>query len=164
MGIPIKTDYDIFFPNEEEFQKARSYFWSKKSTLKWESDNGIKLVYQGKTYDLVKKYFQGPQETINEFDFTASMIAIDGEKVYHGETTFIDLAKKQLMINKITYPPSTLSRAFRYHKKGFSICLGEIKKIIESIQNMPPINEEIEENNNENIPSGDVMNLFLGID
>lgn len=46
------------------------------------------------------------------------MFAVDNEKIYHGETTFIDLAKRQLMINKITYPASSMSRAFRYYKKG----------------------------------------------
>lgn len=165
MGVPVKTDYDIFFPNEIEYNKAKVYFKAKEAEIKWESDNGMKVKHNGKTYDLVKKFFSDPQTTIEAFDFTTSMIAVDNEKVYYGETTFIDLAKRQLMINKITYPASTLSRAFRYYKKGFSMCLGEMKKIIEAIQEMPK-EEKKEENteNNEDKSSGELGAFFIGID
>lgn len=166
MGIPIKTDYDIFFPNETEYKKAEFYFKQKNVEIKWESENGMKIKYNDKTFDLIKKFFPNPEATINEFDFTTSMIAVDNEKIYHGESTFIDLAKRQLIINKITYPASTLSRAFRYYKKGFTMCLGEMKKIIEAIQDMPKEEKkEITENVNENdIPSGEFGGFFRGID
>ena len=165
MGVQIKTDYDLFFPNEIEYEKCKTYFKAKKAEVKWESDNGMKVLYDGKTYDLVKKFFESPQTTINAFDFTVSMFAVDNEKVYHGETTFIDLSKRQLMINKITYPASTMSRAFRYYKKGFSMCQGEMKKMVEAIQSMPK-EEDQDENNTETPPSGNdrVETFFMGID
>ena len=119
MGKPIKTDHDLFFKNEIEYEKAKTYFKAKEAVVKWESDNGMKVVYDGKTFDLVKHFFSNPQECIDQFDFTVSMFATDGERLYTGETSFMDLAKRQLMLNKIPYPASTLSRAFRYYKKGF---------------------------------------------
>jgi len=137
MGKPIKTDHDMFFPNEEEFRKGHEFFLSQGAEVKWESDNGVKLKFGGRIYDLVKKYFPDPQATIDAFDFTVCMLAVDTERVYHGQTTFIDLAKRQLILNKVTYPASTMSRAFRYYKKGFSMCLGEMQKLVESIQDMP---------------------------
>ncbi|MFW5847460.1 MAG: hypothetical protein ACOCVF_00880 [bacterium] len=170
MGIPITTDYDLFFPNQKEFDKAQKLFKENDCEVKWESENGMKVVYENRTYDLVKKFFDDPQKTIDAFDFTVSMFAVDGDKMYYGETTFIDLAKRQLMINKITYPASTLNRAFKYHKKGFSICLGETKKIIDSIRNMST-NETKQNKNDENIDgliessSGDeLLDFFAGID
>lgn len=167
MGVPIKTDYDVFFPSEIEYEKAKFYFKAKGATVKWESDNGMKVKYNHKTYDLVKKYFDNPQVTIDAFDFTVSMFAVDSEKVYVGETTFIDLAKRQLMINKITYPASTMSRAFRYYKKGFTMCQGEMRKVVEAIQNMPKPEEkkEGEDVNSNEPPSGDSNStFFIGID
>jgi len=161
-GTKINTDYDIFFPNEEEFNKTKKFFIEKDCEIKWESDNGIKIVYNKKTFDLVKKYFESPQKTIDEFDFTVSMFAVDYDNVYYGESSFIDLAKRQLMINKITYPESTLSRAFRYQKKGYSICLGEMKKMIKSIQNTPKTIDEDSED--VEITSGDLGKFFVGID
>ena len=91
-GVNVNTDYDLFFPNEVEYEKANTYFKAKGCEVKWESDNGMKIVYVGKTFDLVKKFFNSPQETIEAFDFTVSMFAVDTERVYHGDTSFIDLA------------------------------------------------------------------------
>jgi hypothetical protein len=164
MGVPVKTDYDIFFPGSVDYEKAKEFFKTKNAEIKWESDNGMKVKYNGKTYDLIKKYFSNPEETIQAFDFTISMFAVDNEKVYYGGTTFIDLAKRQLMINKITYPASTMSRAFRYYKKGFSMCIGEMKKLVEAIQNMPKIEESKSDKDEERKSSADDMMFFSGID
>ena len=171
MGKPIKTDHDMFFPNEEEFRKTYEFFLSKGAEIKWESDNGVKLKFDGRIYDLVKKFFPDPQSTIDAFDFTVSMFAVDTERVYHGETSFIDLAKRQLMINKITYPASTMSRAFRYYKKGFNMCLGEMSKVVISIQDLPkpePKKEDNSANDGEDDPEKESSfgkgDMFLGID
>lgn len=163
MGVPVNTDYDIFFPSEMEYEKCKTFFKTKNADIKWESDNGMKVGYNSKTFDLVKKFFSTPQETIDNFDFTASMLAVDSEKVYYGESTFIDLAKRQLMLNKIPFPASTLSRAFRYYKKGFSMCAGEMKKLVEAIQGMPKEEKDPIENS-ENIPSSEAINFFIGFD
>ena len=166
MGVTIKTDYDIFFPNEKEYDKCKKFFEIKEAVVKWESDNGMKVVYNKITFDLVKKFFPTPQDTINAFDFTVSMFACDGEKVYYGESSFIDLSKRQLMINKITYPASTMSRAFRYYKKGFWMCQGEMKKVVEAIQEMPKVVISETSEPADNPPSGeaDLSNFFIGID
>ena len=165
MGVPVTTDYDMFFPNEIEYEKARIYFKTKGCEVKWESENGCKIKYKDCTYDLVKKFFANPQTTIEAFDFTVSMFAVDNEKIYHGETTFIDLAKRQLMINKITYPASSMSRAFRYYKKGFTMCLGEMKKLFEAIQDTPKQPQESQsEPKEEEISSGELGAFFIGID
>jgi hypothetical protein len=168
MAVKITTDYDLFFPNELEYEKAKTFFKAKEAEIKWESENGMKVKYGKRTYDLVKKYFENPQATIDNFDFTVSMFAVDTEKVYFGETTFIDLAKRQLMLNKIPYPASTMKRAFRYYNKGFKMCAGEMMKLVIAIQNMPK--QEENQNNtvgteNNEPPSGDeVGNFFFGID
>lgn len=165
MGVPLKTDYDMFFPDENEYNKAKAYFKSKNAEVKWESENGTKVNYMNKTIDLIKKFFATPQITIDAFDFTVSMFAVDFERVYYGETSFIDLAKRQLMINKIAYPASTLSRAFRYYKKGFVMCKGEMKKLIESIQQMEKSSADTVDINNDQPPSGgELRRFFIGID
>ena len=166
MGVPIKTDHDIFFPSKEEYDKCAVWFKAKEAKVKWESDNGMKVVYKGRTFDLIKHYFANPQECINSFDFTVSMFAVDNMSVYYGETSFIDLAKRQLMLNKTPFPASTMSRAFRYYKKGFSMCLGEMRKLVEAIQNMPKVEPDSEGQTESNEPPSnkdDVM-FFVGID
>lgn len=169
IGVPVTTDYDMFFPNEAEYKKAREYFEAKDCEIKWESDKGCKIKYKEKTYDLVKMFFSNPQATIDTFDFTVSMLAVDNESIYCGETTFIDLAKRQLMINKITYPASSLSRAFRYYTKGFRMCQVEMKKLFEAIQNTPKEEKRTATNivdvkEQEQMSSGELGAFFAGID
>ena len=169
MGVPVKTDYDVFFPNEAEYKKAREYFEANDCDVKWESDNGCKMKYKERTYDLVKKFFADPQTTIEAFDFTVSMFAVDNENIYYGETTFIDLAKRQLMINKITYPASSMSRAFRYYTKGFRMCQGEMKKLFEAIQSAPKeekrtVTTTADVKEQEQMSSGELGAFFAGID
>lgn len=168
-GVPVTTDYDMFFPDELAYKKAREYFRAKDCEVKWESDKGCKIKYKEKTYDLVKMFFTNPQATINSFDFTVSMLAVDNESIYYGETTFIDLAKRQLMINKITYPASSMSRAFRYYKKGFTMCQGEMKKLFEAIQNTPKEEKStptdtVDVKEQEQMSSGELGAFFAGID
>lgn len=166
-GVVIKTDYDLFFPNDEEYQKCAKYFKDKEAIVIWESDNGMKVKYNKRKFDLVKKFFVGPQETINEFDFTVSQFAVDTEKVYYGETSFIDLAKRQLMINKITFPTSTMSRSFRYYTKGYIMCQGEMKKLFEAIQDVPKEVPDInpnDQNDQEEVSSGELAAFFTGFD
>ena len=163
MGATIKTDYDLFFPDIGNYNRAEKFFKLKGAEIKWESENGMKIKYNNRTFDLVKKFFPDPQTTIDAFDFTVSMFAVDTKKVYFGESTFIDLAKRQMMINKITYPASSMSRAFRYYKKGFSMCQGEMKKLVEAIQEMPKP-EPAENQNTDQPPSGESGNFFRGID
>lgn len=166
MGIPVKNDYDLFFPNQEEFDKAKTYLLNLQGTILWESNNGCKIKYKDRAFDLVKKFFQTPEDTIAAFDFTASMIAVDFTHVCYGETTFIDIAKRQLMVNKITYPASSLSRAFKYVRKGFFICNGEIKKIYDAIQNSPKdtqitTDQTTQPQGQEELSGG---NFFIGMD
>jgi hypothetical protein len=165
MGVPIKTDNDLFFPDLENYSKCAEWFRKKDGvSVKWESEHGMKVVYNKRTFDLIKHYFSGPKECIDAFDFTVSMFAVDNERVYFGDSSFIDLAKRQLMINKITFPASTMSRAFRYYKKGFLMCHGEMRKIVEAIQAMPKAEPKPEQTDDTQtiVSSGDSM--FIGID
>jgi len=160
MGKTKVKDYDLFFPNEDEYNKAYSWLTLENDgVIMWDSDNGTKVVYEGHTFDLVKKFWATPTDTINAFDFTVSMLAVDGEKVYHGESTFIDLAKRQLMFNTITYPGSSMKRAFRYYQKGFQMCGGEQTKLYESIRNAQVNINESTYTDNASVPELDMKDI-----
>jgi len=51
-GMPLKTDIDLFFPNESEFKKCKAYFIDNEAFVKWDSDNGMKVIYKKRTFDL----------------------------------------------------------------------------------------------------------------
>jgi len=93
----------------------------------------VKVKYKGREYDLVKKYFTDASTCIAEFDFTVCSAAVDLKEVYTHETFFIDLAKRQLMINKLPYPLSTMWRMQKYIQKGYYMCSGEMLKLSKAI-------------------------------
>lgn len=178
MGVPVKTDIDLFFPDLVNYNKAAKYFKDNDAEIKWESENGMKVLYKKKTFDLVKIFFKNPKETINNFDFTVAMFAVDKDNVYYDDMSFVDLSKRQLMINKITYPESTASRMNRYIRKGFYICNGELYKIIQSIgkkyveehetnkniiEDIEQVKQEVRDTGN-NLTSFDLNSVFFGMD
>jgi len=131
------VDYDIFFPNKKEFNKAKEFFESKNATKEWESENGVKYSYQGRIFDLVKIYHPSPESTISYFDFTTAMFAVDDKNVFVGDTSLKDLEERILVINKVTFPDSTLNRAFKYYQKGFKMSAEESQKLAKIIKEMP---------------------------
>lgn len=126
---PMVTDCDMFFPNEEEFIKARKFLKDNGGLTTWESENGMKVNYKDSTFDLVKFYANSPEETIDKFDFTVSQIAIDGDHIYYGDTTFDDLKEKKLELRYITNPLSTLKRVLSHYAKGYKMLEDEILKL-----------------------------------
>jgi hypothetical protein len=134
---PLKSDCDIFFPNVEEFNKAKNHFMSNGGKIIWESENGMKVTYKGNTFDLVKIFRPNPTETIARFDFTISMFATDGRDVYYGNNSLKDLQDRKLVINNIINPLSTLKRVLKHYKKGFTMSAEETKKLYASLNSLP---------------------------
>jgi hypothetical protein len=130
------SDCDIFFKNINDFNKAVKYFKSNGAKIIWESNNGMKVQYKGNVYDLIKIFFKNPNDTIDSFDFTISMFATDGNKIYHGINSFNDLKEKKLVLNKISKPFSTLKRVLKHYNKGFNMSAEETKKLYKYLNNM----------------------------
>jgi hypothetical protein len=137
LSKPLKSDCDIFFPNLSEFNKAKDYLISKGAKVIWESENGMKVTYGGKTFDLIKIFNSSPIATISRFDFTISMLATDGKDVFMGDKTLKDLQDRKLVINTIVNPLSTLKRVLKHYKKGFTMSAEETKKLYGSLNNLP---------------------------
>lgn len=133
-GRETINDIDLFFPNKQEYDKAVLFILKQGGEKIFENDNVIKITYKNNIFDFVKKYFDSPIETINNFDFTVVCAYIHRGSFRHHETFYIDLAKKQLMINSLPFPNSTLWRMQKYIQKGYVICKEELLKIIKEIK------------------------------
>jgi len=150
----LTSDIDIFFPNVDEFEKCRKYLTEsaeqrieekegdntvikivpkEKAVVLFQNDNVVKVKYKGRVFDLIKKHFTSPETTIQEFDFTVCCAAVDGKNVVTHNTFWMDLAKRQLMVNKLPFPLSTLWRLQKYFKKGYFMCSGEMLKLGKAI-------------------------------
>jgi hypothetical protein len=171
----LTSDIDLFFTCVEDFEKCKKYLIDDKTRritrtepadnpedddkiiievvdkpqakVIFENDNVLKVSYRGHKFDVIKKYFPSPETTIIEFDFTVCCAAVDLGRVYTHETFFIDLAKRQLMINKLPFPLSTMWRLQKYINKGFYICSGEMLKLSKAIGALQTNTEEGEKAN-----------------
>lgn len=163
----LTSDIDLYFTCEEDYLKCKKYFVEQntvtvskeedgktivtkfpkqKAKVIFENDNVTKIIYKGRPYDLVRKYFPSASETIKEFDFTVCCASVDIHNVYTHETFFIDLAKRQLMINKLPFPLSTMWRMQKYIQKGYYMCSGEMLKLSKAIGELQTNTKEGEEN------------------
>lgn len=166
----LTSDIDLYFSCEEDYLKCKKYLVEQKTRriitteptqgddkkivtitdkplakILFENDNVTKVSYKGRPYDLVRKYFPSASETINEFDFTVCCAAVDIHNIYTHDTFFIDLAKRQLMINKLPFPLSTMWRMQKYIQKGFYMCSGEMLKLSKAIGELQTNTKEGEE-------------------
>lgn len=163
----LTSDIDLYFTCEEDYTKCKKYlveqsmvtitkeedgktivnkYPKSKAKVVFENDNVTKVIYKGRPYDLVRKYFPSASETIKEFDFTVCCAAVDIHNIYTHETFFIDLAKRQLMINKLPFPLSTMWRMQKYIQKGFYMCSGEMLKLSKAIGELQTNTQHGEEN------------------
>lgn len=134
-----KSDIDIFFPNQEEFDKADSKLFSNIENKLLKSSENAKLFKHkhGLIHIIQKHFYETPNDIINSFDFTVCCAAIgkDCGLIYH-ETFFIDLARRKLVINSLPFPLSSLQRLQKYIKKGFWICNGGLLELSKALKNI----------------------------
>lgn len=166
----ITTDIDLFFTNVTDYDLTFEYLKFSGFVVVFESDNGCKVKNEQFTFDLVKIFYRDPKHCIDSFDFTVSMFAVDKDRVYHGPTSFIDLAKKQLMLNQIPFPISTFGRTLRYYQKGYRMCKEEQLKLLMAIYNSHDVGSLISRMSSMNFMSVNQLDeevtsgMFKGID
>lgn len=129
------SDIDLFFTREKDFRTVLEHFIRNEVEIILNNDKVVKLRYKDVIFDLVKMLFANEEKLLNSFDFTVTQFAIsENLAFYYTEEAFQDLVKKQLMLNNLQYPESTMKRVRKYMMKGFNICHEEIDKIILAIR------------------------------
>ncbi len=135
IGRP-RTDVDVLFPSIEQFNLADRKL-SGKYKVVGDNDSAKTFQVDGKPFQIIKSHFyDSPESAIAEFDFTVCCAAVTRDRTYFHETFFVDLARRELVINKISHPLSTLQRMQRYVRKGYWMNghnLFELAKSIDSL-------------------------------
>ena len=141
---PEKTDIDLFFEfpkmvalvkefieKTEEFEKIFECPEEKLTTYK-HTKTGWKLQL------ITVNYYKSPVEVISSFDFTCTMFATDGNKLYMGETSIEDTMEKRLRWNVITYPASSLRRMMKYARKGYWMMESDYQEFVHEVWTHSP--------------------------
>ena len=139
----IPLDVDIYARSRDQYRLMMEWLHTEWQNVA-ESKNAYKVewcvgddCYLLSFIKINTELFRGygkPYDIINSFDFTMCQFALykeNGEYIIeYNPKGLEDLRNKVLRIHKIICPLSTLMRAFKFAKRGFSISPSEVMKII----------------------------------
>ena len=156
-------DIDIFFKNQEDFDKAVKFYKSKYKKA-FENDNCIAFTdsKNGMQIELVRSIFGIPEEIMDNFDFTivkACLVKTDvnkqleedinqaadllGEKpenefnydfIYHDKFFEHLLCNKLVIDDRMPKSVATFNRVLKYTGYGFGLCRESKIKLVEAIK------------------------------
>lgn len=156
-GEALDSDFDFFFRDEvqaRQFAKAMDDLGAAKIA---ESPKAMTFMLpseavEGKTYlpemkvqAIAFAYFPDAEAVIDSFDFTLSQFAYDGSNVYIGTFSLWDVARKRIVIHKVSYGVSTTRRLLKYAAQGYTVCSGALAELLKQVVADPSvINAETE--------------------
>jgi len=120
-GEPI-SDYDLFFTGNKAVDVTKRYLVDCDFVKVFECPLGELTTYINgnvKVQLITKMFYTDPSHLVNSFDFTVTMFAWDGDKIYTCRRAIKDTRKKNLGINEVTFPVATINRIHKYRNKGY---------------------------------------------
>lgn len=139
-------DLDLFFHNENDFNKANEFFKSNEEYI-FSYENNNTISYKNKKtnirIELIRHTYGTPIEIISMFDFSitryayAKRIETDGIVYYNVfvNTFFEDLMNNKLVIDgDLKFPISSFERSYRYRSYGYGLCKESKSKLIEALK------------------------------
>ena len=142
------SDIDVFGLTKEDLD-----LFVKLNLTK---SHGYKLVYFNdnlRTYrkgkikvQIIYREYEKLTDIIDLFDFTVCQFMYDGEKVICNPSALLDVYHKRIVINHLEtlFVFDSLRRVQKYIKKGYTICNGGIKDILDKCRGLTQ--EEYDEN------------------
>jgi hypothetical protein len=142
------NDIDIFGLTKEGLDKFVELNLSKVK--------GYRLVYFNdnlRTYkkgnvkvQIVYREYETLDSILDSFDFTVCQFMYDGERVLCNPDSLLDVYHKRIVINHIDslFVLDTFRRVQKYIQRGYSICNGGIKEIMDKCRSITQ--EEYDEN------------------
>ena len=134
------SDIDVFGLNKEDLDLFVS--------LNLTNAHGYKLVYFNenlRTYkkgkikvQIVYREYTSMDDILDNFDFTVCQFSFDGEFVYCKPESLLDVYHKRIVINNINplFVLDTVRRVQKYIGKGYTICNGGIKEILDKARSI----------------------------
>jgi hypothetical protein len=122
-------DWDIFvltgsiFPIEEikkEVEISLQDFEKSQSVVEWHKSEPYlveNIRWNGSDVQILLSPYRNVEELFGSFDWNVCMFAFDGKEFILGESIANIGVGKELKLNKVTFPLSTLRRGFRFSER-----------------------------------------------
>lgn len=142
---PITTDVDFFFKNQEAYDRFKEQAQTLNSyTVVADTEHCLTFMawIDEKKYKIqaIKiDFYDDVAECLDTFDFTICQLAIQGGQLYAAPYTLWDLARRRLVIHKITYGVASVRRLLKYGQQGFKACSGCLQQLLEEIADQPEL-------------------------
>lgn len=129
------SDIDIFGTSKEKLDLFIET--NLKGCKKVHDTDRIKTFYKGK--DKIQVIYMDNADIeacLSRFDFKMCQFAYDGESIYTFGESLINLFRKKITINNIDpqFAVDSLRRLQKYIQKGFTICDGGLKSMVDIIR------------------------------
>ena len=150
-GEKLDSDFDFFFRDEAQavaFEKALSEAGAvkmaetdKATTWTFPAEMPEEGVYlpEMRVQAIKFAYFATSEAVIDSFDFTLSQFAYDGDAVFVGPFSLWDVARKRIVIHKISYGVSSVRRLLKYTRQGYTVCSGALAELLGQIVADPSV-------------------------
>lgn len=143
------SDFDFFFKDEAQLKTSIDKMIDDGWHQSKETDHHVefhkKIGDNNRKVQFIRfKYYSNPEEVIDSFDFTICQFVYDGISLYCSDTALWDLARKRLVINKVTYAVSTLRRIIKYTNQGFYACGGCLTDMLTKVVDNPSLREQFD--------------------
>lgn len=149
-GTDSESDFDIFFTDEEQLRLFQGRLENAK--VLYENEHNITLevplssdifsISKPFKLQLIKYYFNSPEDVINWFDYTNCQFITDGDVLIVGEYTLYDIGRKRLRVHEIHHAASSVRRMLKYGRQGYTVCDGTINDILQAVVANPEIIQE----------------------
>lgn len=135
---PLDSDIDVFFKNKEQMDFTITHLKHEGFKESKKTEHHVELVKDKLKIQCINfMYYDKVEDLLDSFDFTICQFATDGKHLYTTPMALWDLARKRLVINKITFGVATLRRLIKYQKQGYYACSGALTQLLEAIADDP---------------------------
>lgn len=137
IGQPLDSDLDVFFKNATAFKDLRYYYEQVVGLEPKDKQNNVTFNVNGYKVQLIhNRYWETPEQVIDDFDFTNCQLITDLDSVWVGDYTMYDIARMRLRIHKIVNPITSTRRLIKYCKQGFYACDGTLTEMFEVVRKL----------------------------
>lgn len=148
LNEPIKTDVDFFFKSPQAYDQFLTRFAKDLSKTSTPHQSTFNVMVKDRVYKIQAiriRYYDSIEQCLDSFDFSICQLAAHKGKLYAGQYTLWDLARRRLALHKLTYGAATVGRLLKYTSQGFTACSSCIVSLLRAVgENPSVINSEIQ--------------------